>query len=226
MFTGLSEGEIILRLVMAVILGGFIGLERERLLVGYRTYSAGFRTHILVSLGAAVCMVVSEGIHYQFKGDAARIAAQVVSGIGFLGAGAIMREGLLIRGLTTAASLWVVASVGLACGAGYYLTATLGTLLVLFTLVLLGAFEDLIRGKSKYDLLSIVVSDQPEQVRLIRTFIEEKMGVIKKVEASKMLETGRVLLEVYIKLPPNANMIDILHHLTTLPGVYRVEHRA
>lgn len=222
----LNEGEVVLRMVMSVVLGGFIGLERERLLVGYRTYSAGFRTHILVAVGAAVCMIVSEGLHYQFKGDAARIAAQVVSGIGFLGAGAIMREGLLIRGLTTAASLWVVASVGLACGAGYYLPAALGTLLVLFTLVLLGTFEDLVRGKGRHDLLSIVVSDQPEQVRLIRAFLEEQAGELKKIEVSKMPEDGRVLLEVYVKIPADKKMIDILHHLTTLPGVYRVEHRA
>lgn len=222
----LNEGEVVLRLVMSVVLGGFIGLERERLLVGYRTYSAGFRTHILVAVGAAVCMIVSEGLHYQFKGDAARVAAQVVSGIGFLGAGAIMREGLLIRGLTTAASLWVVASVGLACGAGYYLPAALGTLLVLFTLVLLGTFEDLVRGKGRHDLLSIVVSDQPEQVRLIRAFLEEQAGEVKKIEVSKMPEAGRVLLEVYMKIPHDKKMIDILHHLTTLAGVYRVEHRA
>lgn len=222
----LNEGEVVLRLVMSVILGGFIGLERERLLVGSRTYSAGFRTHILVAVGAAVCMIVSEGMHYQFKGDAARIAAQVVSGIGFLGAGAIMREGPLIRGLTTAASLWVVASVGLACGAGYYLPAALGTLLVLFTLVLLGTFEDLVRGKGRLDLLSIVVSDQPEQVKAIRSFLEEQIGDVKKIEASKMHEAGRVLLEVYMKMPPDKKMIDILHYLTTLPGVYRVEHQA
>jgi len=221
----LSEGEITVRLVMAVILGGFIGLERERLHVGYRTYSAGFRTHILVSVGAAVCMVVSEGLHYQFKGDAARIAAQVVSGIGFLGAGAIMREGLLVRGLTTAASLWVVASIGLASGAGYYLAATLGTLLVLFALVILGSFEDFVRGKSKYDMLSIVASDQPDQVSLIGSVLEQQLGILKKIEVSKMGETGKVLLEVYMKLPPDKNMIDLLHRLTTLPGVFRVEHR-
>lgn len=222
----LNEGEIIARLVMSVILGGFIGLERERLLVGYRTYSAGFRTHILVAVGAAVCMIVSEGMHYQFKGDAARVAAQVVSGIGFLGAGAIMREGLLIRGLTTAASLWVVASVGLACGAGYYLPAALGTLLVLFTLVLLGTFEDIVRGKGRLDLLSIVVSDQPQQVKVIRSFLEEQVGEVKKIEVSKMHEDGKVLLEIYMKMPSDAKMIEILHHITTLPGVYRVEHRA
>ena len=221
----LREDEIIIRLVMAVTLGGFIGLERERLHVGYRTYSAGFRTHILVCVGSAICMVVSEGLHYQFKGDAARIAAQVVSGIGFLGAGAIMREGLLVRGLTTAASLWVVASVGLACGAGYYLTATLGTLLVLFALVLLGTFEDFVRGRRKYDMLSIIASDQPDQVSLIGTVLEQQLGSVKKIEVNKMGETGRVLLEVYLKLPPETNMIDILHRLTALPGVYRVEHR-
>lgn len=221
----LSEGEVILRMVMSVVLGGFIGLERERLLVGYRTYSAGFRTHILVAVGAAVCMIVSEGLHYQFKGDAARVAAQVVSGIGFLGAGAIMREGLLIRGLTTAASLWVVASVGLACGAGYYLPAALGTLLVLFTLVLLGTFEDLVRSKGRHYILSMVVSDIPEQVRSIRAYLEEQVGEVNKVGVSKMYETGRVLLEVDIKMLPDKKMIDILHYLTTLPGVYRVEHR-
>ena len=222
----LNEGEVIVRLVMSVILGGFIGLERERLLVGYRTYSAGFRTHILVAVGAAVCMIVSEGMHYQFKGDAARVAAQVVSGIGFLGAGAILREGLLIRGLTTAASLWVVASVGLACGAGYYLPAALGTLLVLFTLVLLGTFEDIVRGKGRLDLLSIVVSDEPQQVKAIRSFLEDQVGEVKKIEVSKMHEDGKVLLEIYMKMSSDAKMIEILHHITTLPGVYRVEHRA
>jgi putative Mg2+ transporter-C (MgtC) family protein len=221
----LTEKEIIIRLVMAVALGGFIGLERERLHVGYRTYSAGFRTHILVCLGSAVCMVVSLGMHEQFKGDAARIAAQVVSGIGFLGAGAILREGLLVRGLTTAASLWVVASVGLAVGAGYYLIATFGTLLVLFSLVILGTIEDFVRGNSKYDMLSIVVSDSPEQVGLIGSMLEKQLGIVKRIEVNRMGEAGKVLVEVYLKLPPEANMLDILHGLAGLPGVYRVEHR-
>lgn len=221
----LTEKEIIIRLVMAVALGGFIGLERERLHIGYRTYSAGFRTHIIVCLGSAVCMVVSLGMHEQFKGDAARIAAQVVSGIGFLGAGAILREGLLVRGLTTAASLWVVASVGLAVGAGYYLIATFGTLLVLFSLVILGTIEDFVRGNSKYDMLSIVVSDSPEQVGLIGSMLEKQLGIVKRIEVNRMGEAGKVLVEVYLKLPPEANMLDILHGLAGLPGVYRVEHR-
>ncbi|MCL6635671.1 MAG: MgtC/SapB family protein [Peptococcaceae bacterium] len=221
----ITEKEIIIRLVMAVALGGFVGLERERLHVGYRTYSAGFRTHILVCVGSAVCMIVSLQMHDQFKGDAARIAAQVVSGIGFLGAGAILREGLLVRGLTTAASLWVVASVGLAAGAGYFLAATLGTLLVLFALVILGTIEDYVRGVSKYDLLSIVVSDSPEQVGLIGSMLEKQPGSVKRIEVNKAGEPGKVLVEVHLKLPPEANMMELLHSLAALPGVQRVEHR-
>ncbi|MHB1043057.1 MAG: MgtC/SapB family protein [Eubacteriales bacterium] len=221
----MTERDIIIRLVMAIALGGFIGLERERLHVGYKTYSAGFRTHILVCVGAAVCMIVSIGMHEQFKGDAARIAAQVVSGIGFLGAGAIMREGLLVRGLTTAASLWVVASMGLACGAGYYLAATFGTLLVLFTLVILGTIEDFVRGKRKFDMLSVVLSDAPEQVGLITSVLEKQYGSVKRIEMNKMSDPGKMLLEVYLKPSAEANMLEILHALAGLPGVYRVEHR-
>lgn len=221
----LNEGDIIIRLVMSVILGGFIGLERERHHLGYKIYSAGFRTHILVCVGSALAMIVSEGLHFEFKGDAARVAAQVVSGIGFLGAGAIMREGQLVRGLTTAASLWVVASLGLACGAGYYLAATLGTLLVLFALVLLGAFENLMRRNGGFEILSIVASDQPDQVSLVGSFIESQLGSIKKIDVSKTDEAGRILVEVCLKLQSNENIVDILHRLTTIPGVYRVEHR-
>lgn len=221
----MTERDIIIRLVMAIALGGFIGLERERLHVGYKTYSAGFRTHILVCVGAAVCMIVSIGMHEQFKGDAARIAAQVVSGIGFLGAGAIMREGLLVRGLTTAASLWVVASMGLACGAGYYLAATFGTLLVLFTLVILGTIEDFVRGKRKYDMLSVVLSDAPEQVGLITSVLEKQYGSVKRIEMNKTSDPGKMLLEVYLKPSAETNMLEILHALAGLPGVYRVEHR-
>lgn len=221
----MTERDIIIRLVMAIALGGFIGLERERLHVGYKTYSAGFRTHILVCVGAAVCMIVSIGMHEQFKGDAARIAAQVVSGIGFLGAGAIMREGLLVRGLTTAASLWVVASMGLACGAGYYLAATFGTLLVLFTLVILGTIEDFVRGKRKYDMLSVVLSDAPEQVGLITSVLEKQYGSVKRIEMNKTSDPGKMLLEVYLKPSAETNILEILHALAGLPGVYRVEHR-
>src|SRR3954454_22656194 len=121
--------HILLRLGGAAVLGGAIGFERE-----LRERGAGLRAHTVVSVGAALCTLVSA---YAFIGprvDPTRIAAQIVSGIGFLGAGAIIRQGLSVRGLTTAATLWLVAAIGMASGAGYYDAAIIATLGALFTL--------------------------------------------------------------------------------------------
>ena len=128
------ELDFILRIFVAALLGGAIGLERE-----YRSKEAGFRTHFLVALGSALFMVVSA---YGFEGalsspehrwDVSRVAAQVVSGIGFIGAGTIIfhKSENVVRGLTTAAGLWVTAAIGLACGGGMYILATAATFLVL-----------------------------------------------------------------------------------------------
>ncbi|MBQ9178039.1 MAG: MgtC/SapB family protein [Prevotella sp.] len=124
--------DFILRITMAAILGGAIGLERE-----YREKAAGFRTHFLVALGSALFMIISV---YGFEGaltseghrlDVSRVAAQVVSGIGFIGAGAIVFQKNMVVGLTTAAGVWVTAAIGLACGSGMYLLSTAATILVL-----------------------------------------------------------------------------------------------
>ena len=135
--------DVIVRLVMAALLGGAVGLERE-----IREREAGLRTHLLVSVGSALFFLVSayawtdwafstrEGLVF----DPTRIAAQIVSGIGFLGAGAIIRQGLSVRGLTTAATLWLVAAIGMACGAGYWeaaIVSTAGAILTLWPLRLL-----------------------------------------------------------------------------------------
>jgi putative Mg2+ transporter-C (MgtC) family protein len=133
----LSSLEIVARVVLAAALGGAIGLERE-----LREREAGLRTHLLVSVGAALFTMISayawtdwhfsnrEGLVF----DPTRIAAQIVTGIGFLGAGAIIRQGLSVRGLTTAATLWVVAAIGMASGVGYYEAALVTTALVLISL--------------------------------------------------------------------------------------------
>ena len=121
--------ELFLRLSVALLLGGIIGFERE-----YRSKDAGFRTHFLVSLGSALfCLVSQYGFGDGLK-DASRVAAQVVSGIGFLGAGTIIFQKSVVRGLTTAAGLWVTAAIGLACGSGMYMAALVGTVLILFGL--------------------------------------------------------------------------------------------
>jgi putative Mg2+ transporter-C (MgtC) family protein len=133
----LSWVEILLRVVLAAALGGAIGFERE-----LREREAGLRTHLLVSVGAALFTMVSAyaWTDWRFSTEAGlvfdptRIAAQVVTGIGFLGAGAIIRQGFSVRGLTTAATLWVVAAIGMATGAGYYPAAVITTVLVIVSL--------------------------------------------------------------------------------------------
>ena len=124
--------ELSLRLVVAMILGALIGTERE-----LRAKDAGFRTHFLVALGSALFCIVSQFGFPEGLRDSSRVAAQVVSGIGFLGAGTIILQRSKVRGLTTAAGLWVTAAIGLACGTGLYLIATITTLLALLGLELL-----------------------------------------------------------------------------------------
>jgi len=132
--------DIILRLLVAFFLGGVIGSEREK-----KRRSAGLRTHILVSMGSCLIMLTSIHIFDIYKGlavvDPARIAAGVVTGIGFLGGGAILRSGHEIMGLTTAATIWISSAIGLAAGCGFFMAAVVTTVLSLITLVVLGRLE-------------------------------------------------------------------------------------
>src|SRR5438132_387596 len=125
----ITQWDSVGRLAVAAGLGAAVGPEREP-----REREAGVRTHLLVSLGACLFPLVGAYAFTGAKVDPTRIAAQVVTGIGFLGAGAIIREGISVRGLTTAASLWIVAAIGMAAGAGFYWPAVAGTLLTLFAL--------------------------------------------------------------------------------------------
>ena len=130
---------VALRLLCAMIVGALIGLERE-----YTHRPAGLRTHILVALGACVASVMGQMLFAQYGGssDPARLSAQVITGVGFLGAGTIMKEGVSVKGLTTAASVWAVACLGIAAGFGYYALALAG---MIFTLITLTIFESLQR---------------------------------------------------------------------------------
>lgn len=142
----LPDTQIIIRLALATVLSGLIGIERQ---VHRRT--AGLRTHILVSLGSCLIMLTSLYVFDIYKHivplDPARIASGVITGIGFLGAGTIMRERQEVKGLTTAASLWVVAGIGLAVGVGFYSAAVYTTALALIVLFLLRYIETLLPGK-------------------------------------------------------------------------------
>ncbi len=142
----IENTDVIYRLILAVILSGLIGLERE-----IHGREAGLRTHILVGIGASLIMLTSIYIASQYgvgnPADPGRVAAGVVTGIGFIGAGAIIRSRASIKGLTTAASLWATAGIGLAIGSGFYLGALITTILILFSLIFLGKIERFIHCK-------------------------------------------------------------------------------
>jgi putative Mg2+ transporter-C (MgtC) family protein len=192
--------EILVRVGLAAALGGAIGLERE-----IREREAGLRTHMLVSVGAALFTLVSayawsdfrfstpEGIVF----DPTRIAAQIVSGIGFLGAGAIIRQGLSVRGLTTAATLWVVAAIGMAAGAGYYTAAVLTTALVIFSLwpLRIAAHRFTTRFQTEEGRLAIEVPAGTETAELVRG-IEQSGGRVRSFEFQQEEDRKRVELRV------------------------------
>ncbi len=144
-----SNAEVVLRLLLALFLSGLVGLEREA-----RGQPAGFRTHILVCVGSTLMMLTGLYLSAHYRGvveiDPTRIAAQVVSGIGFLGAGTIIQFRDSVRGLTTAASLWTAAGIGLAAGCGFYAGAVATTGLVLVVLLVLRSLEHrVVRSKGK-----------------------------------------------------------------------------
>ncbi|MEZ4387451.1 MAG: MgtC/SapB family protein [Candidatus Krumholzibacteriia bacterium] len=149
--------DALVKLVLAAALGGLIGFERDK-----HGRAAGLRTHLLVSMGAAVFMILSRHVAAQTSGsgyiaDPGRIAAQIVAGIGFLGAGVILKTGHHVRGLTTAACLWTAAGVGMAAGGGFYAIAGATTALALLSLVLLKVLERRY-AKDSYRVLSVVTS--------------------------------------------------------------------
>lgn len=144
----LTDGQIILRLVLSVVLSGLIGFERQ-----IHKRNAGLRTHILVCLGSCLIMLTSLYVFDIYKDkvalDPARIAAGVITGIGFLGAGTIIREKENVKGLTTAASLWLVAALGLAVGVGFYIASITTTILALIVLLFLRYAEGIIFGREE-----------------------------------------------------------------------------
>ncbi|MBM6616104.1 MgtC/SapB family protein [Bacillus suaedaesalsae] len=171
------------RLVLAVLLCGLIGFERE-----INQHPAGFRTHLLVGVGSCLMMVLSlygfdpfleeENIRF----DPARIPAYVISGIGFLGAGTILVKDSTVRGLTTAASIWVVAGLGLIIGAGLYSVAVVTTILILLILIALNKFESSVIQRRKKEKLEVTVTNK-ECLRQVLTLVQEYKGQIHNIKA-------------------------------------------
>lgn len=214
----ISSLQIVTRIAVAVLLGGAIGLERE-----IHGRPAGLRTHILVCIGAALIMLVSS---YGMVGvytdrvpafDPGRIAAQVVSGIGFLGAGTIMKEGATIRGLTTAASLWVVAGIGLAVGSGFYLGAVLSAILVVITLGGLDKYEYKLLA-SKRNRLILKIADRPGQLAVVTEVLAGYKINITRANLQSEDENSAVL-DLSLEIPPKTNRSLVLTQIVELDGV-------
>lgn len=222
------EIEMLLRLVLAVILSGIIGMEREAL-----NKSAGFRTHILVGIGACLMMIISLSMPFiRMPGnfavvncDPARIAAQVVSGIGFLGAGAIMSSGGKVRGLTTAASLWAVAGIGLCVGAGLYITSLGAAILTFATLSLFARVENRIQ-KNRIIRLEVYMIDEPCAVGKV---FEAFSALDVQVKDTALVEENKIghdliKLDLLLKMPYNIDGERIKQDLEKIAEVYDVAY--
>lgn len=217
----ISEGEIVLRLLLAALLGACVGLERE-----LRNQPAGLRTHIILALGATLAMCISINLAMEFRpyapnGDPARLAAQVISGIGFLGAGAILRYGTSVRGLTTATSLWTIAIVGLGVGAGHYFSAIATSILLLVALIVLDEIEKRFTQGSTIKLVSLKALDRPQLVDELKRELTEHDIEVKSINVTKNIKKKEVKLEATIMVLNKQNigqLIGILSHIQGAKG--------
>jgi putative Mg2+ transporter-C (MgtC) family protein len=220
----LNWDESLLRLALAAVLGGLIGVERE-----LRERQAGLRTHLLVAVGSALFTIVGAYGFHDFlssgesvvRADPTRIAAQIVTGIGFLGAGAIIRQGFSVRGLTTAATLWVVAAVGLAAGAGYYSAAVITTALVLIALYPLRiiAFRIFRRFRAEDGRLLVELPSGTPSGAVIDE-IERAGGRISSVDVSQ--EGDRRRIELDVVLPRHTPAPGLVARVADLEDVVEV----
>lgn len=186
--------DVAIRLVVASVLGALIGLERE-----IHDHPAGMRTHLLVSLGSAGFTLLSIRAFTEGGGDPGRIAAQIVTGVGFLGAGAILKEGATVRGLTTAASLWAVAAVGMAAGAGSWRIAIVTTFLVIVSLWPLRRITERFVGRDDHRVRLQLATMEPRSLGRVTEAVTDQAGSIAHLATTKSPAGGMVIdLEVLV----------------------------
>src|SRR5580692_5026486 len=219
----MPETEMLIRLVTAAALGSLIGFERERLL-----WAAGIRTHMLVCVGSCLIMIVSQ---YGFANvltqqnvvlDPSRIAAQVVSGIGFLGAGAILARGEIVKGLTTAASIWTVAAVGLAVGGGLYLAASASTVIILIILAGIKPLEEAYRSRNQSCQLKIEVDSGSLTPEQLKEALGLRTSQIKRFLVENRDQQGSDELLVLISKVSSQDIASFSNKLNELDGVKSV----
>jgi putative Mg2+ transporter-C (MgtC) family protein len=206
-------------LLLAALLGGMVGFERER-----RDRPAGLRTHILVCLGASLITLVSSHMAGT-RSDPGRIAAQIVSGIGFLGAGTIMRQGNVVRGLTTAASLWTVAGIGMAVAAGaeMALLGAVTALIVVFTLSVMDRLENTYIAARRYERVSLVTEPDRDVVARLLLGLAEHGIVTHGVTVEEDREQNALKVILTLRMARGSRQQHITDWLLKQPGIVRLE---
>jgi putative Mg2+ transporter-C (MgtC) family protein len=218
----LTEHDIVLRLVLGFIAGAIIGFERSS-----RHQVAGLRTHILITVGSTLLMLLSiwlpQTLTGMKTGDPGRIAAQVVSGIGFLGAGAIIRLGNNVRGLTTAASLWFVAAVGLAIGGGMFLAAAAAEVLSLITLILLGMLEKRIFPTERFKLLEVSYKNNSPDTKETLDLINAAGIQVQSMDVNQGSKDKGTKLRLLVRIPDTADIANLARGIKSSGNVGKVE---
>ncbi|THF79124.1 MgtC/SapB family protein [Cohnella fermenti] len=214
--------DLVLRMALSAVLGGVIGMERE-----WNNHAAGFRTHILVCLGSTTIMLLSSYGFSSFVSevnvriDPARLAAQVISGIGFLGAGAIMRNGNMVKGLTTAASVWTVAAIGLCAGAGFYEGALVCTLMVLISLYVLNKWEKALLRHRRYQSIELQVTDSPGLWGRIAAAFEQHNVQVSNMTVAPYPPNS--ILRVKLKSFRMNDFLEAMEEIGRLDGVEEID---
>ncbi|MBB6731844.1 MgtC/SapB family protein [Cohnella zeiphila] len=223
----IDDWHLAFRLLLSVLLGGLIGYERER-----KNHAAGLRTHTLVCMGSCLIMILSIYGFTDFIGqpnvnrDPARLAAQAITGIGFLGAGTIMFTGKSITGLTTAASLWVVMAIGLAVGAGFYFPAAVAVLLALFVLWGLNIVEKRYVNQFKEHQFTILMDRALVSTEQIETIFRQKEAKLLRVQFDEVAAgdgiATRERLRMSVRLPHAELILPLADQIGRLTGVSSV----
>ncbi|MFC7000006.1 MgtC/SapB family protein [Rufibacter roseus] len=219
--TEISSQTIVLRLFLSTLLGGLLGWERES-----RRQQAGLRTHMVISVGACLLMLISIYIPQTFSQypnvDPGRIAAQVESGIGFLGAGAIYRLGANTHGLTTAATIWAVAAVGLSVGVGMYEAAVVVTLLLLFVLSILDKVGKKFFVGGSFKTLKISFQSAKIETNKVFAILEKYKITTRNVNVVQSQNKHNAKIQLYVFVPDNLNLKNFYKDLNELKNVGQI----
>lgn len=222
--TSITNSVAVVRLLLSFLVGGVIGFERAS-----KRQSAGLRTHILICLGATLLMLLSIWVPDEFmgakNGDPGRIAAQVVSGIGFLGAGSIIRLGNTIKGLTTAASLWFVAALGLALGAGMYFPTLIALVVALVALIALDPIERYFFPMERIKHLVITYTGNSEFPERARKIIVDHGIQVQSVDVEKNLKNGKAIVRFLVRVSVETDFGALYKLLKSVGGVEMVDLR-